>query len=643
MLSSEFQCKLAADVAKLVHRDNKWEAAKLLADSLKLQVNLKDNAPVKYMPVLQNWLHFLLNHGGTEEAAQLLWTPNQFTPEPQFTKDLWSLYEHAALGLIMGAGSCSKSFGMGVRLFLEWIRDPDWTSVRVIGPSQDHLESNLFSHLVSLHNNASLPMPGQIGELFIGEDRRNQNGSIKGVVIPIGKVKKAGRLQGAKRKPRPNPHPLFGPLSRMFIFIDEIENVPGGLWSDIDNILTQVEEEGGQGFKIFGAYNPTDRTSEVGKRAEPPFGWEQVNPDIHFRWKSTRGWDVLRLDGEKSENVVQGRIVFPGLQTKSGLETIAKNAGGRDSAGYSTMGRGMYPSQAVRAVIVPPGMFAKWRGEFIWLDEPEPVASADLALDGGAACSFTLGKCGTATGMKLPASIEFPQGQRIMFKDRNGEISPRWAIQADSQLAVEKGDTVQMKDRLITLCKRSGVKPQYFCCDATGHGRGVSDLMKNEWSPLIHAINYSESATAAKLMLEDGHNCDEEYDRIHTELWFALRAYGEFGYFLLSPTFDVSSVTQQVTQRRMVLTGKKSKIESKKDYISRGFASPDEADSLTLFIHAGRLGSGIILSRAGDTALETPPEDGYWFENAGVKIDVTNRTESLEDDMWKPGNSYAQD
>ena len=636
MLSSEGQREIAAQVAALVHADRKLEAAQYVAAACKLKLDLKDGNPAKFLPVLQNWLHYLLNNDGTEEAAQLLWTPNLFTPQPQYTRDLWKLYREANLGLIMGAGSCSKSFGMGVRLFLEWIRDPSWTSVRVVGPSQDHLESNLFSHLVSLHSGASLPMPGSVGELFIGEDRRNQLGSIKGVIIPIGKTKKAGRLQGGKRKPRPKVHPVFGSLSRMFIFIDEIENVPGGLWSDIDNILTQVEEEGGQGFKIFGAYNPTNQTDEVGKRAEPPFGWDGIQPETHYRWRSVRGWDVLRLDGEKSENVVQGKIIFPGLQTRAGLDAIAKNGGGLQSAGYYTMGRGMYPKQGVTAVVIPAGMLPKWRGEFIWLDDPEPVSSCDLALEGGAAASFTLGRWGKATGMKLPPSVEFPKGKIVMFKGPSGEVIPRWGLQADSQLPLEKGETVFTKDQLISINRRSGVKPQYFCCDATGHGRGVADLIKHEWSPLIQAINYSEGATDAKLMSEDVHTCAEDYDRLNAELWFALRAFGEFGYLLINPSMDMSALTQQLTQRRMRL-GKKSNVESKKDYMSRGYSSPDEADSLTLLVHAVRMGSGIVLSRLGQ-GIEEEPEDGYWFEGAaGFKIDFTNRTETLDGDSWKPG------
>lgn len=625
--------RVAHKIAELVHADKKQEAALFVADVCKLKLKVaSEDDPSKYLPVLQNWLHYLLNHGGTTEAAQLLWTPNQFSPEPQFTKDVWKLYDETAQGLVMGGGSCSKSFGLGLRLYLEYIRDPQFTAIKVIGPTQDHLEANLFSDLVGLHTTATLPMPGKVGELFIGESRRNQTGSIKGLVIPVGQTKKAGRLQGGKRKRRPFRHPIFGSLTRLFIFLDEIENIPGGVWSDIDNILSQVEEQGGQGFKIFGAYNPKDMASEVAKRAEPEFGWENTNPDVHFRWKSRRGWDVLRLDGEKSENVVQGRIVFPGLQTRSGLEAIAKNGGGRESAGYMTMGRGMYPAQGVATSVIPPGMFPRWRGTFIWVSEPEPVAGCDLALEGGNASCYTLGKWGRASGMRLPPDLENPKGRTVMFKDSYGRSRPRFGLQADQQFAIPRGESVSTARRLIEVNKKAGVRPRFFSCDRTGHGAGIADIIRNEWSPEIHDVNYSSGPTEDKLMIEDSKKCNEEYDRLNSELWFAIRAYGEYGYMLINPELDASEMSQQLTSRLVRTSGAKSRVESKKDYMSRGFKSPDQADSMTLFVHATRRGSGVILSRLGDSVSSIEGGEEDWYEGPGTtqRIDPSNRTETLQ-------------
>lgn len=622
----------AKHVATLVHKHDLLEASRAVNDFCALGLKIDTDDPKKVLPPLQHYLHYLLNNEGMEEAAQLLWTPNQFSSEPQYTKDLWKLFDESSMGLIMGAASCSKSFGIGVRLFLEWIRDPEWTRITVIGPSEDHLEANLFSHLVRLHESASLEMPGEVGELFIGLDRRDQVSCLKGLIIPVGKVKKASRLQGNKRVNRINPHPVFGKLSRLFIFIDEIENVPGGLWSDVDNVLSQIQEEGPEGFKIFGAYNPTNQTDEVGKRAEPVFGWSNFDHEVHFRWKSIRGWDVLRLSGERSENVVQDRIVFPGLQTRAGLERLAKNSGGRNSPGYFSMALGAYPPSGVELTVIPPGMLAKWKGTFIWHTDPQPCGACDLALEGGAAASFTLGKWGKATGYKLPPSLEHPDGQVIMFKDpKTHSVTPRWAIQVTNQFTLPKGDTVVMKDQLIQLCRRSGIKPEYFACDRTAHGQGVADLLKHEWSAAFHAVNFSESSTETKIMQEDTKTAYEQYIYVCTELWFALRAFGEFGYLLIDPSVDMSKMTTQLTQRKYRASGAKTKVESKRDYISRGHESPDEADSLTLLVHAIRMGAAVIPSMQGADPDEVSEEDAWYNQYpGGTRIDPTNMTEILD-------------
>jgi len=43
-------------------------------------------------------------------------------------------------------------------------------------------------------------------------------------------------------------------------------------------------------------------------------------------------------------------------------------------------------------------------------------------------------------------------------------------------------------------------------------------------------------------------------------------------------------------------------VESKSDYKSRGFPSPDEADALTLMVHAVRRASGVVFSFSNSDA-----------------------------------------
>lgn len=636
MLRDPTQIRIAADVASLVHADKKWDAAKMLCDSLKLNIKLPDE-PEKYIPVLQNWFAHLMSTGAPEQAAQLLWTKNKFTPEPQFTKSLWRFFDRSSMGLVMGGASCSKSYSLGgVRFMLEWIADPAWTSVKIIGPSEEHLQSQLFSHLVDLHRSASLPLPGKVGELFIGLDRRNQLGSIKGIVIPKGAGDtKAGRIQGVKRKARDHPHPKYGELSRLFIFMDEVENVPGGIWLDCDNILSNIQEVGDtSGFKIFAAYNPRDVTHEVATRAEPEFGWEAFDVEHDFEWKSKRGWDVLRLDGEKCENVVQNKVIFPGLQTRAGLETMARNSGGKQSAGYFSQGRGAYPPRGIELAVIPSGMLPKVKGEFVWFDTPVPVASCDLALEGGDAAPYTLGKWGLATGIKYPASITHPAGNKVIFKDKNGNNIQRWGLQIESQFPVEKGDTVKMKDALIELNRKAGVRGQYFCVDRTGVGAGTADLIRHEWSPSIIDVNFSEASSEGKIFTEDTKTCKEQFERINSELWFVLRGWMEFQYVLFTPSFDMSKLGPQLTTRRFRTSGGKSRVESKKDFETRNGnnESPNEADGITLIVHAARKGSGVTLSMLMEGSEVPGGEDdwGSWQYPGGVRISVDNRTDTLD-------------
>ena len=633
---TESEKKLAAQVSALLHKEKGREAAQLLADCMELGNDKVSSDPAKYNPILQNYLHHLLECGGRAEAAQLLWSPSQFNPNPSAAREVWKFFDECSLGLIMGGASMGKSFNMGAALFLEWLRDPQWTSVRLIGPSEDHLEANLFSHIVGLHQKSTIPLPGTVGELFIGLDQRSQQSScIKGVVIPVGNNKRSGRIQGVKRVPRIKSHPVFGILSRLMIFLDEIENIPRGIWPDIDNVLSATDGAGDyNGFKLFGAYNPRDQSHEVGQRAEPITGWRMFDIEHDFRWKSKRGWDVIRLDGEKSENVTAGRTIYPGLQTKEGLNAIARNSGGRNSPGYLTMGRGAYPLNSVELTIIPDGMFQKWFGEYIWLDAPRPAASADLALDGGDNCVYSLGAFGRATGIKFPASLDHPNGQTILFKDRMGASAPRFVCQLNKQFVLPKGETIAMAKALIELNKKAGVKPEWFCIDSTGHGRGVADTIRANWGPGIIAVNYSESSSDTKLMVEDSATCKESYDRICSELWFALRAFGEYQFLLINPAMDVVKLTPQVTGRKFTSSGVRSKVESKKDFTSRGFESPDEADSLTLFVHAVRKSSGIQLSMKGDSTEPGEDEDDWWTaeHKGGAKIDISNQADYLNED-----------
>jgi hypothetical protein len=218
-----------------------------------------------------------------------------------------------------------------------------------------------------------------------------------------------------------------------------------------------------------------------------------------------------------------------------------------------------------------------------------------------------------------------------MFKNSAGQVTPRYGLQLNSQLPLPKGDSVAMAKSNITLCKKLGVKPLWFSCDRTGVGGGTADIMKHEWGGELHDVNYSDGPSEQKLMQEDSRTCKEEYDRMQGELWYALRAFLEYGYLLVNPSMDAADLQEQVTTRLVKHSGLKSKVESKADFMDRGHKSPDEADSLTLLVHAARKGSGVTLSRLGE-AVESDGDGDGWYDaqyKGGARITADNRSDYL--------------
>ena len=550
------------------------------------QVNPKKiNKDDEAVPILQSVLFFCLNGRHFHDAAKLIWSPNLFSCEPEATRQVWTALDNSSGIIIMGGASMSKTYGCGGYYMLEWLADPEYTTVKVLGPSEDHLQDNLFSHLVELHRSSAIPLPGKIGDLFIGLDLRQRRSSISGVIVPVGK-RPAGRLQGTKRFPRRHPHPIHGSLSRLRILLDEAENIPQGIWSDIDNVL--ANSEGQSGLKIACAYNPKDSSLPLGVRAEPPAGWRTFNLEKDYEWVSNRGWRVIRLDGERSENVVQNRIIFPGLQTREGLNRLAQSSGGRSSASYFTFGRGAYPQEGSAFTIIPQSVINKLVAEVVWLEGQSRASGFDLALEGGAKSIHGGGLWGLATGLKYPKSIEFPNGLEINFTDAKGRPASRNVLQLIELKVLDRGDSVKMARTMKLSGQTFGTKPGWVCCDRTGHGQGVYDIAKEIWSPELIGINFSEASTHTKILAEDDQFCDQLYDRIVTEVWFALARWAEFDIVKIHPDLDAAVLLAQVGARQFK-PGLKNRVESKREYRDRtNQESPDEADAFTLLVHAVR-------------------------------------------------------
>lgn len=598
---SDAREQLVDEVAKHLHAGDRFAAARLIASFTGQDPKKVVTTEDKSLEFCFSLLQWCLDNDHYDWAARMLWGEHLFTYKPRCTQMVWRALQTKQAILLQGSASMSKSYGGGVWHLLDWVRDPVYTNILLVGPSEDHLKGNLFSHLVTLHQSSTLPLPGIIGDLFIGLDPRARRSAIRGVVIPLGK-RPAGRLQGTKRYPRKTAHPIFGRMSRVRIFMDEFEKIPVGVHKDIDNVFSNLDGDV-EGFKITGAYNPEDISGQVAQRAEPPGGWgeDSFKPDRDEEWVSKRGWFVVRLDAAKSENVVQKKKVFEGLQTVEGFNKIIQNAGGLDTPGYWTMCRGCFPRSGAIYTIMSALSVSQMKGEFIFVEAATDCGGVDLALEGGDAAEFCHGKYGRASGYKSPPSLDNPQGKTVMFEDKHGQRCFRFAVQLIEIFPLANGDTVKMAEQVRTHAVRLHVAPKDLMLDRTGNGAGVHDLLKALWSQEIRGVNYSESASETKILEEDTKTAKEEYERAVGELWFAFKKFCNFGFLRAKAEALTESLVLQLTGRRYA-PGKQTKVEEKPEYKARGNSSPNEADSATLMVMAARKGSGVIPSAANENA-----------------------------------------
>jgi len=538
--------------------------------------------------VLVTFRQWLLDINRYADCAALLWPASIFSGEPQSVKLMWDTIQETTQIMVMGAASVGKSFSLGVWLYLDWLRDPENTNVKVVGPSEDHLEKNLFSHLVTLHQTAAVPSPGSCIKLGIALDKHKRDAGIFGVVVPVGK-KAPAKLQGTKVKQRAKPHPTLGRMTRLRIMLEEAEDIPVGIWEDISNVLSNTD--GLEQFKVFAAFNPKDQNGACGVRCEPMDGWGSFDLERSFRWKSRRGWDVVRLDGMQVENVKEGRMIYPGLQTRGGIERIIMNAGGYNTRGYYTFARGAFPRDGAELVVIPQALIAGVQGEFIFV-ESRPVAGVDIALEGDDNAVMTVGRYGLATGWRLRPTDKHPEGEVVHFTLPDGKRVVKNVIQVDQQFRLPKAETVEMAKRIRTTCEQAGVDPEWLCVDRTVNGAGVHDLLKATWGP-VKGINPAFSASEIKILAEDTDLPVDLYERLVTELWFAMRKFIEHNLVKIAPTVPTERLFKELTGRQFNTSGRgKVKVEAKTEYKSRGNKSPDYADSFSILIHGVRLNIG---------------------------------------------------
>jgi hypothetical protein len=515
--------------------------------------------------ICRNLFQFLLDDEKYLHAATLQWGGDVFQSDPESVKRSFVAMHEGSTVLFMGASSTGKTYGVGAWMLLDYLRDPQYTTVKLAAVNEDHLKKNLFAHVATLFRNLAIPVAANIqvrdSDLWLGIKEAGFEFGISGIAFKQSQ-ETSGQFKGYKAKPvRPKPHPKFGVMSRLRVLGDEGQNWPNGPFKDFNSLV--ASKSGSELIKIAVAFNPESTSQTVVQMAEPDQGWNIEELDSLYDYESKHGWRVCRLDAARCENVIQKKVIYPGLQTYEGYLSYLK-AGGDTSANYFTFARGFPPIVGTVNTVIPPSWPQSQRGEATFIDNPIICAAADLAFMGKDSAQMAVGRWGLASGWKDH------KGQFHKFMDRLdiAKAKPRHVLQIDQLLPMMKSDsTVTMAEEIIGKCKMLGVKPEWLAVDKTGYGFGVHGHLVKVWGPAF-GIAWNEKATERKILAEDTEGADKQCDGVMSEMWWALRKWlaPECCSVLINPIIPQQPIHTQLTSRRFKHGSKGIKVESKEEY-----------------------------------------------------------------------------
>lgn len=399
------------------------------------------------------------------------------------------------------------------------------------------------------------------------------------MALPAGEDIK-GRLRGFHPVLRPKPHPKFGRKTRLFAMIDEGEDAAVGVWEGIENMLST---EGVRGevnlITIVSGTNPKKIESPYAQRAQFPNGWEHFDIEKDEEWYGPEKfgrWKVVRIDPAKSENVVEGKEIYPGMMTKEGYMNYYRM--GAKAPAYLTFGRGAWPTEQAEFYITFRSFFNEAVGMFTFAGKPHNWASYDPSFAlGGDKPMVTTGKFGEVIGFQ-------PLHGAYMLFPRSFN-----AIQIEQQFTLKKDNQVIMADEMIRYLRVLGVRPEWFIIDKTGTGAGIHDIIRYKYGDIV-GQNWAEASTDRKILQEDTQFASDRYKGVHTEMMFAFSQWLQFGFIKFAPIVDISKLKDQACGRTFFYEGKGlMQAQTKEDYkaISGGI-SPDEYDSAIMSVHLVR-------------------------------------------------------
>jgi hypothetical protein len=561
------------------------EGGKLLALGAKTNKQIRtEEQAMKF--VRDFFFDDLLEQDRYLEASALAWSRGLFEQRPVHIKLIFDALQKEDLVILLGASGLSKTYSAAAFCSLDFMRDPENTSVKFGSVNDTNLKGNLWSNLRTFQEQCLFPRDLHPNETRMRMRPMNARPDCGVDAVLFSKQKDStGKIKGFHPKPfRLKPHPKYGDLTVVRILLDETQELSPGVQSDLGSPMSTIEK--GQGhMKIILTGNPIDEGKWVVQMAQPPGGWEEEKIDDLKEWKAN-GWHVVRLDGADFENVKYSQTIFPGFLTRAAYDAYQND--GQPTPNWYIFGRGWPPPGRAKETVVPSTWFDHAKGEPTFIGATHGLLGGDLAFINDKAI-VAIGRYGLASGYLDWSGTE----HRFVSRKHQNQFENRHCCVVDRIIELKARDNHGVADEIRDWANSQVIEPNFCVLDMTGNGFGVVSHLQKFWGK-VEGIHWKEKSTNRKILVEDKFAADEQTKDKVSEMYWTLRRWIDprvKGFFINPNCEGWEALRRQVTTRAYKQDGVKVQVESKESYLKRFPQSPDEADAVVQMVMAPRLRS----------------------------------------------------
>jgi len=485
---------------------------------------------------------------------------------------IWAAINNKYLA-IGGSASSGKSHTMAAWGIANWLSKPKDTLVLMTSTTLREARKRIWGSVMSLLSVID-DAPIKIRDSIGNASYVNEKGTL---------IERAGLslIAAEKTRTREATNKLIGiKAPRVILIGDELSELSEAiLQAGLSNLSKNPE------FQLIGMSNPNSRFDAFGIWSEPINGWDSVDTHTADGWATKWGGDYIRLDGERSPNIIAGEAIYPWLPTQEKINED-KALLGPESRGYMRMIRAIFFDSDETTGIYGENelTMSKAMSKVEWEGTPIKVAGIDPAFTNGGdrTILYTASVGYDTTGQYV---IEFGEAVHLN-DDATNKAVPR---------------TYQIVRQIKEHCEKRKILPENVAVDATGAGAPFCDVLSGEWASGFLRVSFGGKASDKRVSANSKSVGTELYVNRVSELWFVgkelMRTRQVFGVD--------TDLAQEITSRNydMIKSGTlRVKIESKPEFKARFGRSPDLADAAFLALDCAR-------QRLGLVAID-PPEEG---------------------------------